>query len=92
MQTTFDQDFPFIMERRSMKSSKKKQDMAALHKAAEMMSSKTYHLMISAFEDLVSKRRGIRIAFNYWLTAVGLMDAKSAKAVEGVSNALLVLY
>jgi hypothetical protein len=54
LKTTYDEDFPLIVEKKQLKKQQKKQRIAEMNLAADKMSSKTYDLMISSIDDLIS--------------------------------------
>lgn len=79
MRTTFEEDFPIIFEKRCSRKLKKKKEKDDLNRAAELMSSRTYQIMISAMYDLVSSKKGLLLAFRQWKDAVGLQSLEEAK-------------
>lgn len=54
------------------KKLKKKKEKDELTRAAEVMSSRTYQIMVSALEDLVSSKKGLLVAFRVWKENVGM--------------------
>ena len=72
MKSTFDEDFPAILEKKMNKKMKKKKEKDEMNRAAEVMSSRTYKIMVSALEDLVSSKKGLLVAFRLWKVNVGM--------------------
>lgn len=71
MKTTFEQDFPAIFEKKFNRKMKKRMEKDELNRAADVMSSRTYKIMVTALEDLVSSKKGLLAAFRIWKCAVG---------------------
>ncbi len=73
--STFDQDYPVILQKKLLKKELKRKETEALSKAANVMSMRTYNLMVSALEDLQSGKKGLLVAFRLWKAAVGINAA-----------------
>ena len=86
--TTFDEDFPTIVENRRSRKIKKKQNQIAVNKAAEFMSARVYQLMISALEDLMTSKKALLAAFRIWRTAVGMVvtEQESGSKVNSIPD------
>jgi hypothetical protein len=72
MRTTYEEDFPAIFDKKRSKKLAKRRQKDEQSRAAELMSARTYQLMVSALEDLVSQKRGLQAAFRLWRAAVGM--------------------
>ena len=80
MISTFDQDYPAILQKKLIKKEIKRKEVEELSKAASVMSMRTHNLMVSALEDLQSGKKGLLVAFRLWKIAVGMNDAPAPPA------------
>lgn len=87
MRTSFEEDFPSIQEKKQSRKNLKKRELDALTNAADLMSARTYKIMMSALEDLVSSRRGLLAAFRIWRAAVGAYNSHDSVShlISGVN-------
>ena len=77
MQSTFEEDFPAIFEKKRSKKMQKRREKDELNKAADLMSARTYQIMVSALEDLVSSKKVLLMTFRIWKDAVGMVSSTS---------------
>ena len=82
MSTTYAEDFPAIFEKRQERKLKKKKEKSERNRAAEIMSGRTYQIMVSALEDLVSSKKGLLAAFRIWKEVVGIEISTASKEID----------
>lgn len=85
MQSNFEEDFPAISFKRKSRKLQRRKEKDELNKAAELMSGRTYQIMVSALEDLVSSKKGLLMAFRLWKKAVDI-EKDCSSDIAGIAD------
>jgi hypothetical protein len=77
LKTSFEKDFPDIVEARVRQKNAKMNHMREKIKIDLIKEQRTYNLMTQVLDDLVNQNRGKRIAFGRWLDSVNMIQNSS---------------
>lgn len=75
MNTTFEKDFPDLVAARAKLKNDKIANMRDKLKVDLISEQRTYSLMTQVLDDLVTQKRGKRMAFGRWLHSVDMLDS-----------------